>query len=153
MTKRLLSIIMMLTMLVVSLPATAKSLDDLSSLQSLATLTYIQAKAPMLNKMNLYQYGVHPELTDKLKVLQIAIVPLENADKAREIVRNLVDNWENGLTMNGRNSYISVWGKDRKNDSYGEVVVGVGLPGRLVYIYMQGQISSENLTMLLMPYQ
>lgn len=151
--KRLITLLCSLMMLAVSLPLSAKAPEDISSLEKYATVAYFQGRAPMLNKLNMVNYGIYSDLTRKLKVLQIAVMPTNKVEEARNQVHKLVNDWERGLTMNTSRANIAVWGSPDKDGKYKKVVVGIGLPGQLMYIYMEGSITGEDLSLILLPYQ
>lgn len=150
--KRLLTLLCSLILLAATAEISAKSPKDLSGIEQYAT-TYFEGKAPMLNGLSLYSYGIYPELSKNLTALQLAVIESDNYNEARTLVHKLTDGWEKGLSMKTDRANIVVFGTPDKDGVYDEVVIGIGLPGRLIYMYLQGRITGNNLGMLLMPYQ
>ena len=122
--------------------------DDMSKLETMNPQNYFAARAPMLNGLNLYEYGLYQGLTQKLTMLQIATFA-SNFDRPRDEVRKLTRNMDCGISMQTSYASIKVWGNPNKDGNYERVVIGIGSRGKLTYIYMEGEISAQSLSQLL----
>lgn len=141
--------ILLLIVTVVAMSATTYARgDDMSKLETMNPQNYFAARAPMLNGLNLYDYGLYEGLTRQLKVLQIAVFTT-NFEKPREEVRKLTRGLECGIAMQTGSASVKVWGNPDKNGNYERVIVGIGSRGRLTYIYMEGTITSAALSQML----
>lgn len=144
-------IILMCGLVLMAAQTSAKSPEDISSLSALQGVSYVQAQGGLLRSgLQLLQYGIPPSLTQNLTKLQIAVVPVGSSlEEARKEVRRVVNGAEVPLKICNRNTNIIVWGSPDKDDVYKRVVVGIGIPGKVTYILMEGRITGEELSAIL----
>lgn len=138
--------LLLLLLTSVGLYAKDKTLEKVTDYNPVA---YICATEPMLRSgLQLSSYGLPMGITQHLTFLELASVTT-NFEEVRKIASKVRKDMDEIVSINAPNIALRAWAAKPKNDVYPRVLLGIGTPGRLTYILLEGEITGKILNQVL----